>query len=45
MASKELYTELEELFVENEKAYVTYENVMELFTKPPTSANVKKLTG
>jgi len=45
MASKELYTELEELFVENEKAYVTYENVMELFTKPPTSANVKKLMG
>ncbi|MBN1838609.1 MAG: RNA polymerase sigma factor RpoD [Campylobacterales bacterium] len=43
MASKELYTELEELFVENEKAYVTYENVMELFTKPPTSANVKKM--
>lgn len=45
MASKELYTELEELFVENEKSYVTYENVMELFTKPPTPANVKKMMG
>lgn len=45
MASKELYTELEELFVENEKSYVTYENVMELFVKPPTPANVKKLMG
>ena len=43
MASKELYTALEELFAENEKAYVTYENVMDLFIKPPTPANVKKL--
>lgn len=43
MASKELYTALEELFAENEKAYVTYENVMNLFVKPPTPANVKKL--
>ncbi|WP_333805219.1 RNA polymerase sigma factor RpoD [Sulfurospirillum sp.] len=43
MASKELYTLLEELFAENEKAYVTYENVMDLFVKPPTPANVKKL--
>ena len=45
MASKELYTELEELFAENEKSYVTYENVMCLFVKPPTPANVKKLIG
>ncbi len=43
MASKELYTALEELFAENEKAHVTYENVMDLFVKPPTPANVKKL--
>ncbi len=45
MASKELYTLLEELFAENEKSYVTYENVMDLFVKPPTPANVhfKKL--
>lgn len=43
MASKELYTALEELFAENEKSHVTYEKVMELFAKPPTSANVKKL--
>ncbi len=43
MAPKELYTLLEELFAEHEKSYVTYENVMELFAKPPTSANVKKL--
>ena len=38
-----MYTALEELFAENEKSYVTYENVMELFVKPPTPANVKKL--
>ena len=43
MASKEIHTALEELFAENEKSYVTYENVMELFSKPPTPANVKKL--
>ncbi len=43
MASKELYTELEELFAENEKSHVTYENVMNLFVKAPTPANVKKL--
>ena len=43
MASKEMYTALEELFAENEKSYVTYENVMDLFVKPPTPANVKKL--
>ena len=43
MASKEIYTALEELFAENEKSYVTYENVMDLFVKPPTPANVKKL--
>ena len=43
MASKEMYTTLEELFAENEKSYVTYENVMDLFVKPPTPANVKKL--
>ena len=38
-----MYTVLEELFAEHKKSYVTYENVMELFTKPPTPANVKKL--
>jgi RNA polymerase primary sigma factor len=43
MSSKELYVELEELFAENEKGHVTYEQVMHLFTKQPSVANIKKL--
>ncbi|HIP30393.1 MAG TPA: RNA polymerase sigma factor RpoD [Sulfurospirillum arcachonense] len=44
MSTKELYTDLEELFKENEKGNVTYEKVMSLFIKQPTASNVKKMT-
>ncbi len=44
MSTKELYTNLEELFKENEKSNVTYEKVMALFVKQPTASNVKKMT-
>ena len=44
MSTKELYTNLEELFKENEKGNVTYEKVMSLFIKQPTASNVKKMT-
>ncbi|MBE0492215.1 MAG: RNA polymerase sigma factor RpoD [Sulfurospirillum sp.] len=43
MATKELYTQLEELFQENEKGFVTYERVMNLFDKQPSTSNIKKL--
>ena len=42
MSTKDLYTNLEELFKENEKGSVTYEQVMALFIKQPTASNVKK---
>ncbi len=43
MSTKELYEKLEELFKENEKNHVTYENVMNLFPKKPTASNAKKV--
>jgi len=43
MSTKELYEKLEELFKENEKKHVTYENVMALFPKKPTASNAKKV--
>ena len=43
MSTKELYAKLEELFKENEKSHVTYENVMQLFPKQPTASNAKKV--
>lgn len=43
MSTKELYAKLEELFKENEKKHVTYENVMALFPKKPTASNAKKI--
>jgi len=43
MSTKELYENLEELFKENEKNHVTYENVMALFQKKPTASNAKKI--
>ena len=43
MSTKELYAKLEELFKENEKSYVTYEQVMALFPKQPTASNIKKM--
>lgn len=43
MSSKDLYTNLEKLFKENEKSYVTYKTVMEFFNKLPTVSNIKKV--
>ena len=43
MSTKELYSELEELFAANEKGHVTYEEVMSTFDKQPTTSNIKKL--
>jgi len=43
MSTKELYANLEELFKENEKGNVTYEKVMSLFEKQPTTSNIKKM--
>ena len=43
MTTKELYARLEELFKENEKGNVTYEQVMALFIKQPTASNIKKM--
>ncbi|DAB33893.1 MAG: polymerase primary sigma factor [Sulfurospirillum sp.] len=43
MSTKELYSELEELFAANEKGHVTYEEVMSTFSKQPTTSNIKKL--
>ncbi|WP_024955602.1 RNA polymerase sigma factor RpoD [Sulfurospirillum arcachonense] len=43
MSTKELYANLEELFKESEKNHVTYEVVMDLFEKQPTTSNIKKM--
>lgn len=43
MSTKELYSELEELFFANEKSHVTYEELMNLFLKQPTTSNIKKM--
>ncbi|NOX14475.1 MAG: RNA polymerase sigma factor RpoD [Epsilonproteobacteria bacterium] len=43
MSTKEIYTQLEELFKENEKGHVTYEKVMDVFPKQPTASNAKKI--
>ncbi len=38
-----IMTQIEELFSQNEKGFVTYENLMSFFQKKPTLANVKKI--
>ncbi len=43
MSTKEIYAKLEELFKENEKGHVTYEKVMDIFPKQPTTSNAKKV--
>lgn len=40
---KELNTNIEELFEENKKNFVTYEKLIKLFDKMPTTTNVKKI--
>lgn len=43
MNSKETFTQIEELFKENAKGYVTFEKLVRLFDKAPTQAVVKKI--
>ncbi|NLY03870.1 MAG: RNA polymerase sigma factor RpoD, partial [Campylobacter sp.] len=43
MTTKELYANIEELFEENKKSYVTYEKLIKLFEKIPTATNAKKI--
>lgn len=43
MSAKELNKAIEDLIGENENSYITYEELMELFPKQPTSANSKKI--
>ena len=42
LTTKQSLEEVEELFKENEKGYVTYEKLIKLFDKSPTQANTKK---
>ena len=43
LTAKQSLEEVEELFKENEKGYVTYEKLIKLFDKSPTQANTKKI--
>lgn len=43
MSTKEIYDNIEELFKENEKGHVVYEQVMNNFPKQPTSSSAKKI--
>ena len=42
-AAKEVYKHIEELFRENAKSYVTFEQLVRLFDKAPTAAMIKKI--
>lgn len=42
-AAKEIFAQIEELFKENSKGYVTFEKLVRLFDKAPTAAAIKKL--
>lgn len=44
MSAKNLYGQIETLFKEHEKDFVTYEKLMNQFDKQPTLSNTKKLT-
>ncbi|PSM52588.1 RNA polymerase sigma70 factor [Campylobacter blaseri] len=41
--TKEIFDEIEEIFKENQKEYVTYEEIISYFDKAPTATNVKKI--
>ena len=43
MSAKNPYIELEELFKENAKDYLTYEKLVKYFTKQPNLSNAKKI--
>lgn len=42
-ASKEIFSQIDELFAENAKGFVTYEKLIKLFDKAPTATAVKKI--
>lgn len=42
-AAKEIFAQIEELFKENSKGYVTFEKLVRLFDKAPTAAAIKKV--
>ncbi|ARR00323.1 RNA polymerase sigma factor RpoD [Campylobacter porcelli] len=41
--AKEIFTQIEELFRENAKSYVTFEQLVRLFDKAPTAGMIKKI--
>ncbi len=43
MSTKEIYNRIEEIFKENEKGHVVYEQVMNIFPKQPTASSAKKI--
>ena len=43
MTAQELYKNIEELFIENENYYITFEKLMDIFPKQPTVSNAKKI--
>lgn len=42
-ASKEIFAQIDEIFAENAKGFVTYEKLVKLFDKAPTTTAVKKI--
>ncbi len=42
-AAKEMFAQIEELFRENAKSYVTFEQLVRLFDKAPTAGLIKKI--
>ena len=42
-AAKEIFAQIEELFRENAKSYVTFEQLVRLFDKAPTAGLIKKI--
>lgn len=42
-AAKEIFAQIEELFKENSKGYVTFEKLVRLFDKAPTATAIKKV--
>ncbi|ANE35668.1 RNA polymerase sigma70 factor [Campylobacter iguaniorum] len=42
-AAKEIFAQIEELFKENSKGYVTFEKLIRLFNKAPTASGIKKI--
>ncbi len=42
-AAKEIFAQIEELFRENAKSYVTFEQLVRLFDKAPTAGMIKKI--